>query len=440
MGGLLYQLGHVCYNTYMEYTKQPLAFALRPVKLSEIVGQQHLIGENKILDKCLKKGVLFSMIFYGPPGTGKTTLAMVLANTLNQPYRLFNAVTGNKKDLEIIFEEAKYLTGLIVIIDEVHRLNKDKQDLLLPHIENGSIIMIGATTANPIHAINPAIRSRCHLFEVKALESNDILKALQHALISERGLNNEFKADNDALQLIVQHCNGDIRYALNVLEIVALSCESHHINKESILQYSQIPNMSMDHDGDGYYDVLSAFQKSIRGSDVDAALYYLGILISANDFESIERRLLVTAYEDIGLANPNACARCVQAIDAAKRVGFPEGRIPLAHAVIDLSLSPKSKSGEAGIDAALQAIHTSSYQVPDYLRLTPVALAKAEQYDYERSDLWPFIQYLPDKLSDATFYIPSNTSSYEEVLAKNLEKLKKHKRSNQLAKLKKQTF
>lgn len=418
--------------------KQPLAFRMRPQHLDDIIGQQHLIGEGKVLRKCLEAKRLFSMIFYGPPGTGKTTLAMVLANELGMPYRLFNAVTGNKKDLETIFQEAKFYEGLVVIIDEVHRLNKDKQDLLLPHVENGNITLIGATTSNPLHAINPAIRSRCHLFEIKQAKQEDIEKALRKAIQHPDGLNNEVSIEDEALHIIAKHSNGDIRYALNILEIVAIASDGV-ITKDLVSQYSQIPNMSMDSDGDGYYDVLSGFQKSIRGSDVDAALYYLGIMIEANDMDSIERRLLVTAYEDIGLGNPAAVARCVQAIDAAKRVGFPEGRIPLAMAVIDLTLSPKSKSAESAIDAVMQTIRNTSYSVPDYLRFTPVNMKEEDKYDYGRADLWAKIQYLPDKLKNEKFYMPQMNSSYEKVLAQNLEKLRSVKRTTQLASLKKNT-
>ena len=416
--------------------KQPLAFRMRPQTLNDIIGQQHLIGEGKVLRKCLDAKRLFSMIFYGPPGTGKTTLAMVLANELGMPYRLFNAVTGNKKDLETIFQEAKFYEGLVVIIDEVHRLNKDKQDLLLPHVENGNITLIGATTSNPLHAINPAIRSRCHLFEIKQAQQEDIERALRNAISHPDGLDNSVTIEEEALHIISRHSNGDIRYALNILEIVAIASEGV-ITKDLVSQYSQIPNMSMDGDGDGYYDVLSGFQKSIRGSDVDAALYYLGIMIEANDMDSIERRLLVTAYEDVGLGNPAAVARCVQAIDAAKRVGFPEGRIPLALAVIDVTLSPKSKSAENAIDAVMQKIKQTSYSVPDYLRFTPVNMKEEDQYDYGRSDIWPKIQYLPDRLKNERFYQPQTNSSYEKVLAQNLNRLRSVKRSSNLAALKK---
>ncbi len=416
--------------------QEPLAFRMRPQTLSEIIGQKHLIGEGQVLRKCVEAGRIFSMILFGPPGTGKTTLATVLANELNIPYRLFNAVTGNKKELEQIFTEAKLYPGLILIIDEVHRLNKDKQDLLLPHVENGNITLIGATTSNPLHAINPAIRSRCHLFEVKQLSIEDIEQALINALQSSKGFNNNITIDNDALHIISRHSNGDIRYALNILEICAIACEGH-ISKEIVNQFSSIPNMSMDADGDGYYDVLSAFQKSIRGSDVDAALYYLGIMIEANDLDSIERRLLVTAYEDIGLGNPAAAARCVNAVDAARRVGFPEGRIPLAEAVIDLCLSPKSKSAEHAIDAAMESIRHTPYKVPEYLRLTPIHMKDEDKYDYNRPDLWNQIQYLPNHLKDKHFYEPNLNSSYEKTLAQNLMKLRRIPRSNNLSYLKK---
>lgn len=416
--------------------REPLASRMRPQCLDEVIGQKHLIAKGKVIRRCIEEQSIFSMIFYGPPGTGKTTLAGVIANELQIPYRMLNAISGNKKDLETVFEEAKYYHGLILIVDEVHRLNKDKQDLLLPHVENGSITLIGATTANPLHAINPAIRSRCHLFEIKKLTQADIKEALIYALQSEKGLQNKVGIDDDALSFIANCCNGDLRFALNILKICALACEKDSIDKELVMQYAQVPNTSMDADGDGYYDVLSAFQKSIRGSDVDGALYYLGVMIQANDMNAIERRLLVCAYEDIGLGNPAAVARCVQAIDAAKRIGFPEARIPLSVAVIDLCLSPKSKSAESAIDHALQELRTRPYQVPTYLRYTPVNMDQDEVYDYTRSDLWNKIQYLPDHLRNTHFYEPQTNSAYEKILAENYRRLNAIPRSNQLKKLK----
>lgn len=416
---------------------QPLAYRMRPTSLDEIVGQKHLIGDNKILRKCVEEQKLFSMIFFGPPGTGKTTLATVLSNTLHRPFRMFNAVTGNKKQLDALFEEAKFSPGLVVIIDEVHRLNKDKQDLLLPHIENGSIVMIGATTANPYHSINPAIRSRAHIFEVKPLIKTDIIDALKKAIESERGLASEYTYEEEALEIIADLCAGDIRYSLNILELCAFACENNHIDTNTVLQYANHPNLKVNKGGDEHYDILSAFQKSIRGSDVNAALYYLAILIESEDMDSIERRLLTIAYEDIGLGNPAACARCVSAVDAAKRIGFPEARIPLAHSVIDLCLSPKSKSAENAIDKASATVRSHIYPMPPYLKYTPVGLKEEKKYDYTRSDLWNQIQYLPEALKNIQFYEPQLSSQYEKALAQNLEKLNKIKRSSNMPLLKK---
>ena len=416
--------------------KEPLAFRLRPQTLDEVIGQEHLTNSNGILRKCVNQQTIFSMILFGPPGTGKTTLAMVLANELQIPYRLFNAVTSNKKDLEKIFEEAKFYPGMVVIVDEVHRLNKDKQDLLLPYIEDGTITLIGATTANPYHSINPAIRSRCHLLEVKAITQTGVIQALQRALTLENGLANQYTVEEDALETIARYSNGDIRYALSLLDLMALVASDKQITNALVKEYAKVPNSSISAGDDGHYDAVSAFQKSIRGSDVDAALYYLARLISANDMDSIERRLLVIAYEDIGLANPAACARCVQAIDAAKRVGFPEAQIILANAVIDLALSPKSRSASDAIHEATALVNQTAYQVPEYLRLTPVGLDPKDAYDYGRNDIWHKIQYLPNEIKDVTFYEPNTNSSYEKQLAMNREQLKKIKRTNKLRTLK----
>lgn len=415
--------------------KEPLAFRMRPEKLDDVIGQEHLIGENQILRKVVSEKRLFSSIFFGPPGTGKTTLAKCLANELGLPYRLFNAVTGNKKDLDAIFLEAKLAPGLVVIVDEVHRLNKDKQDLLLPHIEDGTIILLGATTSNPYFSINPAIRSRCQLLEVKSLSNEDILHALYRALNHPKGLDN-VSLDEDAAKLIARHSNGDVRYALNILEICALA-STNTITKETVLKYSQFPNSSLSQGDDGHYDAVSAFQKSIRAGDVDAALYYLARLIQASDMDSIERRLLVTAYEDVGLGNPAAVARTINAIDAAKRVGFPEGMIPLGVAIIDLCLSPKSKSGALAIHSAVHEVQTQALPIPEYLRLTPVGLKEEDKYDYDHPEIWPVIQYLPNAIKNKRFYVPNHNSSYEQQLAKNLEELRKIAKSSKISEIRK---
>lgn len=409
---------------------QTLAYRMRPQHLDDILGQQHLVGDNKIFNQFVKTKHPMSMILYGSPGCGKTTLAMCLANDLDIPYRLFNASTGNKKEMDTIIEEAKLYDGMFVIIDEVHRLNKDKQDHLLPHIESGLLVIVGCTTANPYHSINPAIRSRCHLFEVKPLTQEDILDGLQRALIKEK-----YTADLQLLKVIAHYANGDIRYALNCLELCMITCDNRHLTIDLIEKCSFKMNTKYDKDEGEYYDTLSGLQKSIRGSDPNGALYYFAKLIEYDDIPSLERRLLVTAYEDIGLANPMACARTVNAIDVAKRVGFPEARIPLAVAIIDLALSPKSKSAESAIDKALACLNQTHLSAPNYLRLSPVGLADDEKYDYSRSDLWEYFQYLPLGLEKEIFYIPNTTSSYEKNLTTYYEKILKHGRTSDIKRL-----
>lgn len=422
----------------MNESNAPLAYRMRPTTLSMVVGQDHLVGPQGLLTKMVNANQLVSLIFYGPPGTGKTTMALCLANDTHHPIRFFNAVTGNKKDLTAIFAEAKISAKpLVMIIDEVHRLNKDKQDLLLPYLENGSIILFGCTTANPLFAINPAIRSRCHCVKVNTLSKADVIIALKRAIESEHGLNHGYSIDDDAATAIANLSNGDIRYALNCLQASTFYCgDDHRITMDVLQQCQFISNSSVFKDDDGHYDAESALQKSIRGSDVNAALYYLARLIQANDFDSIERRLSVIAYEDIGLANPSAGYKTIIGLQAARNVGFPESRIILSQIVIELALSPKSKSSENAIDNAMAIVESSALEVPVYLQMTPVGLKEEEKYDYAESALWPYIQYLPDQIKDLEFYRPQENSSYEKQLAANYAALKKIKRSSDLKALK----
>jgi len=408
---------------------------MRPETLDDIVGQTGLVGEKGIIRKCINEDTIFSLIFFGPPGTGKTTLARVIANELKKPYRQFNAVTGNKKDLDAIFLEAKMSGQLILICDEVHRLNKDKQDLLLPHVEDGSIILLGATTANPYHSINPAIRSRCHLLEVKALSNDDIKKALRRAIEDPRGLDNKYTIEEEALDEIANVVNGDIRYAMNILEISAVVSPDGNITLDTVKEHTKITNQRSYGDDDGHYDLLSALQKSIRGSDPNAALYYLALLAQSGDVESIERRLLVIAYEDIGLANPALIARTTSACEAAEHVGFPEAIIPLGVHIIDLCLSPKSRTGVDAVHAAEALVNERAFDVPKYLRLTPVGLAKDEQYDYGRYDCFHRIQYLPEEVKNVEFFKDFNPNKYEQQLKAVYEELKKQGRTSDLKKL-----
>lgn len=414
---------------------KPLAYRLRPESLDDIIGQQHLVGEKGIIRKCLEKGTIFSSIFFGPPGIGKTTLAEVIAKELHKPCRRFNAVTGNKKDLDAIFVEADLSGQLILICDEVHRLNKDKQDLLLPHVEKGNIILIGCTTANPYHSINPAIRSRCHLFELKALSRDDVKQALLKAISNKDGLNDSCTISDDALSLIVEVANGDIRFALNVLELSSFICQNNKIEVEDVKEQCKVANQRTFASEDGHYDLLSALQKSIRGSDVNGALYYLALLAQSNDEASISRRLVVIAYEDIGLANPQLVARTLDACKAAEAVGFPEAIIPYGVQIIDLCLAPKSRTGVDAVHRAQALVNSKAYDMPKYLRLTPVGLTDDEKYSYDRYDCFHRIQYLPDEIKNVEFINDFNVNRYEQQLKQVYEELKKTKRTNNLKQL-----
>lgn len=414
---------------------KPLAYRLRPESLDDIIGQQHLVGEKGIIRKCLEKGTIFSSIFFGPPGIGKTTLAEVIAKELHKPCRRFNAVTGNKKDLDAIFVEADLSGQLILICDEVHRLNKDKQDLLLPHVEKGNIILIGCTTANPYHSINPAIRSRCHLFELKALSRDDVKQALLKAISNKDGLNDSCTISDDALSLIAEVANGDIRFALNVLELSSFICQNNKIEVEDIKEQCKVANQRTFASEDGHYDLLSALQKSIRGSDVNGALYYLALLAQSNDEASISRRLVVIAYEDIGLANPQLVARTLDACKAAEAVGFPEAIIPYGVQIIDLCLAPKSRTGVDAVHRAQALVNTKAYDMPKYLRLTPVGLQDDEKYSYDRYDCFHKIQYLPDEIKNVEFINDFNVNRYEQQLKQVYEQLKSTKRTNNLKQL-----
>ena len=383
--------------------KEPLAYRVRPEALNDVLGQDHILGKDKFISNMINNNTICSMILYGKPGTGKTTIATIIAKTLNIKYTLLNAVTCNKKDIEAAIFEASLNESFMLIIDEVHRLNKNIQDILLPHIENGTIILIGATTGNPYHSINSAIRSRCHLVEVKPLTKQDIIIALKKALKNQKGLNNVYTIDDDALDKLANYSGGDLRFALNKLEVAAYSTNSDkHITIDIISNVVKQANSTIDRNEDGHYDAVSALQKSIRGSDVDAALFYLARLIAADDLDSIERRLLVTAYEDVGLANPAAVDRTFNAIQTAKLVGFPEAAIPLGFAVVDLALSPKSKSAYEGINNALNIVNQHDFPIPEYLKLTPVGLDKDHQYNYDRLDVVEKIQYLPSLIKAST--------------------------------------
>ncbi len=419
--------------------QKPLAFRMRPKQISDIIGQQHLVGEGKILNRMVKARHLTSMILYGPPGIGKTSIATAIAGSTNTSFRTLNAVVNNKKDMEIVVEEAKMSGKIILILDEVHRLDKAKQDFLLPHLESGLVTLIGATTSNPYHAINPAIRSRCQIFELKPLTPEEIILTLKRAIFDTENGYGERKltVHEDALTHISHSCGGDVRSALSALELAVLSTDPDEdgsiiIDVQTVEECIQKKNIVHDKNGDAHYDVLSAFQKSIRGSDVNAALHYLARLIEAGDLVSISRRLLIIAYEDIGLANPQAGGRALDAIIAAERVGFPEARIPLANVVVELCLSPKSNSAYKALDAALSDIQNGATgEVPDHLKDAHYKGAKAlgrgidYLYPHDFDNAWVKQQYLPNRIKHKKYYHPKLTGKFEQALAQVYEKLDK---------------
>ena len=387
-----------------------LANDIRPIKLNDVYGQNHLIGEGKILTNLVKNKKLFSMIFYGNPGCGKTSIANALVNELNMPYRMLNAVINKKTDFDIVIEEAKMNGQMILIIDEIHRMNKDKQDILLSYLENGKIIMIGLTTSNPYHSINPAIRSRCQIFEVKSLKPEDIVKILIKAKDNLEGI----QIDDNCLNIISSSSNGDVRSALNLLEMAYYSSTDHIITEDVLKSINAKPIIYIDKNDDNYYNSISALQKSIRGSDVDAAVYYLGVLLEAQDLDIIFRRLSVIAYEDIGLANPSIGPKLDAAINAATRVGFPECIIPLSEIVIEMALSPKSNSAYLAIDKALTTIRTKNCgSVPKHIHTN----SKDYLYPHNYKNSWVKQQYLPDNIKNEKFYYPKN-NAYENNLNK----------------------
>ena len=417
--------------------EKPLAFRMRPRNLDEVVGQQHLVGPGKIIRRMVTAKMLSSMILYGPPGTGKTSIASAIAGSTQYAFRMLNAATDTKKDLQIVAEEAKMSGTVILLLDEVHRLDKTKQDFLLPHLESGRIIMIGATTENPYITINPAIRSRTQIFEVKPLTESDILTAVNQALADkERGLGNyPVEIEETARRHLSRATNGDLRSALNGLELAVRSTPPEadgiiHLTLTVMEECLQRKALTHDKDGDAHYDVISAFQKSIRGSDVNAALHYLARLVEAGDLAIICRRLMVIGYEDIGLANPAAAARTVNTVLAAERLGLPEARIPLADTVVDLCLSPKSISAYVAVDAALADIREGNAgAVPDHLRDSHYQGAKdlgrgiGYQYPHDFENAWVDQQYLPDKLKNASYYQPKATGKYEQALGQQYQRI-----------------
>lgn len=415
-----------------------LALRMRPKTISEVVGQKHLVGEGKIIRRMVEAKRLSSMILYGPPGIGKTSIASAIAGTSQYAFRTFNATVDSKKRLQEIADEANFSGGLVLLLDEIHRLDKTKQDFLLPLLESGTLIMIGATTENPFFSVTPAIRSRVQIFELEPLQNTDIKDALNRALTDkDRGFAFDVTLDEDALSLIATATNGDLRSAYNSLDLAVMSTPpdetgNRHIDLETVQNSLQRSHITMDKDGDAHYDVLSALQKSIRGSDVNASLHYAARLVEAGDLQSLARRLIVIAYEDIGLANPDAQIHTVTALEAAQKIGFPEARILIANVVIDLALSPKSNSAYTAMDAALKDLRQSgNLPIPRHLRdghyagSKELGNAQSYRYPHDYPEKWVHQQYLPDKLAHKNYFDPNETGKYERALGANKERIDK---------------
>ena len=399
---------------------EPLAIKMRPKNSKEVLGQKHLLGKDKILSNLIKNKRLFSMILYGKPGIGKTSIALAIIEELGLRYRMLNATINNKKDFDIVIEEAKMYKGIVVVMDEIHRLNKDKQDLLLPYLESGLVTLIGMTTSNPYHKINPAIRSRCQIFELKELTIDDVIEGLNNACKS--GYLPDIKITDDAIKRIATLSSGDMRSAYNLLEVAYYSTSNFKIDEDVITSINSKPVFFHDKNEDGHYDVISAFQKSIRGSDVNAAIYYLARLIEAEDLDIIYRRMSVIAYEDIGLANPSMGPRVDACINACERLGLPEARIPLAAMVIDLALSPKSNSAYSALDAALTDIEKGNTgNVPNHIKTSAIGY----KYPHDYPHAYVKQQYLPDNIKNKKYYVPKETSKYEINLKNTYDKINK---------------
>ncbi|WP_042354956.1 replication-associated recombination protein A [Bacillus rubiinfantis] len=422
---------------------EPLAYRMRPTTIDEIVGQKNIIGKQTSLYKMIKNGYVPSMLLYGEPGTGKTSIANAIAGTTQIPFIALNATTAGKKDVEAAVEETRLTGKVILFLDEIHRFNKAQQDYLLPHVERGDIILIGATTENPFHDVNPAIRSRCgQIKQLEPLTAADILELLQRALRDvKKGLGKlEINITEQQLGKIAAGANGDARKSLTLLESIVQASprENEAFIVEDTIIADMIGNVGVysDKKGSHYYNLLSCLQKSIRGSDVDAALYYLAHLLEGGDIISVNRRLLVIAYEDIGLANPSVGQRVLAAITASERLGLPEARIPLSVAVVEMCLSEKSNSAYAALDKAINDVKNGKVgDIPKHLRDAHYAGAKAlghvgykYPHDYPLGTFggWVKQDYLPKELLGTQYYQPIEAGQ-EKRLAAIYQKLKDFK-------------
>ena len=420
----------------------PLAKRLRPETLDEVVGQEHIIGKDKLLYRAIKADKISSLIFYGPPGTGKTTLAMVIAHSTKAEFKQINATTAGKKDMEAIINEAKDDRGMygkktILFVDEIHRFNKSQQDYLLPFVEDGTVILIGATTENPYFEVNGALLSRSNIFELKPLSKDNIKQLVLKAVYDPKGMQ-AFNAciDDEAAEFLSDMAGGDARSALNAVELGILSTERSedgkiHITLPVAEECIQKRAIRYDKDGDNHYDIISAFIKSMRGSDPDAAVFYLAkMLYGGESVTFIARRIMICASEDVGNADPNAIVVATACAQAVERVGMPEAQIILAHAAIYVACAPKSNSVVNAIFAAADIVkNRETGEVPPYLKDAHYGGAKklghsGYKYAHDYPNHYVKQQYLPDKVADERFYEPSD-NGYEKDIKKYFEFIKK---------------
>jgi putative ATPase len=426
-------------------TEAPLAARMRPESLDEVVGQQHIIGKGKLLYRAIMADKLSSVIFYGPAGTGKTTLASVIAHTSSSEFVQINATSAGKKDMEAAVEDAKerlamYQKKTIMFIDEIHRFNKAQQDYLLPFVENGTVILIGATTENPYFEVNGALLSRSVIFELKPLEKEDIKALLKRAVSdSVKGMGSyNVQADEDALDFLADMAGGDARSALNALELGVLTTPISkdgkiHIDINVASECIQKRVIRYDRDGDQHYDVISAFIKSMRGSDPDAAVYYLAKMLSAGeDIKFIARRIMICASEDVGNADPQALQVAVSAALAVERLGMPEARIPLSQAAIYVACAPKSNASYMAVDKAMANVERIRTTVPPHLQDSHYGgaekLGRGIEYKYAHDYPGHYVkqQYLPSEIEGEVFYEPDG-NGYESVINEYLEKIRNMK-------------
>lgn len=419
----------------------PLADRIRPQNLDEVVGQKHILGKGKVLRRMVEQGVVPNLIFYGPSGVGKTTVARIIAKGMNKEFHSLNATTASVSDIKAITKELDGLggqNGVILYLDEIQNFNKKQQQSLLEYIENGSITLIASTTENPYFYIYNAILSRCIIFEFYPITAENIKEALRRAasyLQEEYGIR-RLVIEPDALEHLSYSAYGDVRKALNLLEACTIALaggEEIRITQETVTEVTALPATRYDKDGDSHYDLLSAFQKAIRGTDENAALHYLARLISAGDIKSVCRRLLVTAAEDVGLAYPNAMPIVKACTDAALQLGLPEARLPLAEAVILLATAPKSNSVIHSIEAAIQDLNQrDTGDVPVHLKDShytgAVKMGRGKTYQYPHQFPGHYVkqQYLPDAIRDTVYYRPGE-NKYEQSVRQYLEQLRNQK-------------